>query len=158
MLTYICLYIIAYSHIKSTFRPDLRIDFSSDLYVSIIFMFTHCLKFFVLVYCNCFYYACIHIIVSLLLHVYNYIHARFRAFKAHLHVAFRQCLYKFIIFVSIVLFLCFVSVLTNADPVPMLLLLPLSSSSHDCDHSFFPALTLLLFPCPGAPLTLLLPP
>ena len=61
-------------------------------------MFACCLKSFVLVYCNCFYYACIHIIVSLLLHVYNYIHARFRSFKAYLRVAFRQCLYTFIIF------------------------------------------------------------
>ena len=108
MLAYICLYIIAYSHIKSIFRPDLRIDFSSDLYISIIFMFACCLKSFVLVYCNCFYYACIHIIVSLLLHVYNYIHARFRSFKAYLRVAFRQCLYTFIIFCvkSFVLVFC----------------------------------------------------
>ena len=53
-------------------------------------MFTCCLKNFVLVYCNCFYYACIHIIVSLpvLLHVYNYIHARFWLQRHHYSFSF----------------------------------------------------------------------
>ena len=137
MLAYICLYIIAYSHIKSIFRPDLRIDFSSDLYISIIFMFACCLKSFVLVYCNCFYYACIHIIVSLLLHVYNYMHARFRPFKAYLRVAFRQCLYTFIIFCvkSFVLVFC---IYFN-----QCLLLSRSSCSF-CPHA---PLALILSPC-----------
>ena len=87
-LALICLYIIAYSHTNRIFRADLRVDFSSYLYISIIFMFTCFLKSFVLVYCNCFYYACIHVIVSLLLHVYNYIHARFRSFKTYLRFVF----------------------------------------------------------------------
>ena len=88
-LALICLYIIAYSHTNMISRPHLRIAFSSYLYISIIFMFTCFLKSFVLVYCSCFYYACIYVIVSLLLHVYNYIHARFRSFKACLRVASR---------------------------------------------------------------------
>ena len=126
ILAYICLYIIAYSHTNRIFKADLRINFSSYLYILIIFMFTCCLKSFVLVYCNCFYDACVHIIVSLLLHVYNYIHARFRSFKAYLRVAFRQGLYIFIIFCvkSFVLVFCICFNQCLIPPVPSAPTLP----------------------------------
>ena len=66
------------------------------------------------------YCACIDVIVSALLHVYNYIHARFRSFKAYLRVGFRQGLYIFIIICvkSFVLVFCICFNQYLLPPVP----------------------------------------
>ena len=134
---FLCLYIIVYSHTNRIFKADLRINFSSYLYILIIFMFTCCSKSFVLVYCNCFYYACIHIIVSYCCKYIIYIHARFRLFKAYLRVAFRQGLY-ILIFVCVNSFVLVFCICFN-----QCLLLSRSSCSF-CPHT---PLALILSPC-----------